>query len=331
MSKRHYFFLLDHMVVALKPDFRDGVTETTLECGLEPHADDMEVINLASRRHAILVTVDVKIIKKCRDFQDRSSRGCLYGLLMLPDGILIQRRILEDIKTGVNPQWLTCHQARRLAGHVRQGEVGFPIVYWKFGKREVQNGDEIMEKRSVLCLYYTVFNVEQCEGLKIRSAEPAENQPHVPPIEACEQIVAGWRGKPVIKHGGDCASYSKVFDSIRMPERTRFDGAEEYYSTLFHELTHSTGHSSRLNRSSLADFERFGDHNYSREELVAEMGAAFLAGYCGIENRTINNSAAYLANWLDALKNDSRMVLIAASQAQRAVDLILGICSDVTT
>jgi hypothetical protein len=101
MSKRHYFFLLDHMVVALKPDFRDGVTETTLECGLEPHADDMEVIDLASRRHAILVTVDVKIIKKCRDFQDRSSRQCLYGLLMLPDGILIQRRILEEIKTSV--------------------------------------------------------------------------------------------------------------------------------------------------------------------------------------------------------------------------------------
>ena len=89
------------MVVALKPDFRDGVTETTLECGLKPHADDMEVIDLASRRHAILVTVDVKIINKYRDFQGRSSRGCLYGLLMLPDGILIQRRILEEIKTGV--------------------------------------------------------------------------------------------------------------------------------------------------------------------------------------------------------------------------------------
>lgn len=224
-----------------------------------------------------------------------------------------------------NPQWLTCHQARRLAGYVRQGEVGFPIVYWKFGKREVQDGDEIMEKRSVLCLYYTVFNVEQCEGLKARSAEPAENQPHVQPIEGCEQIVAAWRGKPVIKHGGDHASYSNLLDSVQMPERDHFSSAEEYYSTLFHELTHSTGHRSRLNRSSLTDFERFGDQNYSREELVAEMGAAFLAGYCGIENRTINNSAAYLANWLDALKNDSRMVLVAASQAQKAADLILGV------
>ena len=224
-----------------------------------------------------------------------------------------------------NPQWLTFRQARQLDGHVRQGEVGLPIVYWKFGKREVEDDDEIMEKRSVLCLYYTVFNIEQCEGLKIRPAEPAEKQPQVQPLEACEQIVANWRGKPVIKHGGDCASYSKVLDYVQMPERTCFDSVEEYYSTLFHELTHSTGHPARLNRSSLTDFERFGDHNYSREELVAEMGAAFLAGYCGIENRTINNSAAYLANWLKALKDDSRMVLVAASQAQKAADLILGV------
>jgi antirestriction protein ArdC len=224
-----------------------------------------------------------------------------------------------------SPCWLTFRQARQLDGHVRQGEVGSPIVYWKFGRREVEDGDEIMEKRSVLCLYYTVFNVEQCEGLKIRPAEPTENQPQVQPIQACEQIVANWRGKPVIKHGGDFASYSKILDYVQMPERTCFDIGEEYYSTLFHELTHSTGHPARLNRSSLTDFERFGDHNYSREELVAEMGAAFLAGYCGIENRTIHNSAAYLANWLKALKNDSRIVLVAASQAQKAADLILGV------
>jgi antirestriction protein ArdC len=224
-----------------------------------------------------------------------------------------------------SPYWLTFRQARELNGHVRQGEVGFPVVYWKFGKREVQDGDELVEKPSVLCRYYTVFNVEQCEGLKIRPAEPAENQPQVQPIEACEQVVDAWLGKPMIRHGGDCASYSKVLDSVQMPERTSFDSVEEYYSTLFHELTHSTGHLTRLNRSTLTDFERFGDQNYSREELVAEMGAAFLAGYCGIDNLTINNSAAYLANWLDTLKNDSRMVLVAASQAQKAADLILGV------
>jgi len=224
-----------------------------------------------------------------------------------------------------SPCWLTYRQARELGGHVRQGEVGLPVVYWKFGTREVQDGDETIEKKSVLCRYYTVFNLEQCEGLKIRPAESAENQPQVQPIEACEQVVDEWLSKPMIGHGGDHASYSKALDCVQMPERKCFDRVEEYYSTLFHELTHSTGHPTRLNRSTLTDFERFGDQNYSREELVAEMGAAFLAGYWGIDNRTINNSAAYLANWLDALKNDSRLVLVAASQAQKAADLILGV------
>ena len=157
-----------------------------------------------------------------------------------------------------------------------------------------------------------------------RKSEPTENQPQVQPIETCERVVDEWLGRPTIKNGGDYASYSKVLDCVQMPGRACFDNVEEYYSTLFHELTHSTGHPTRLNRSSLVDFERFGDHNYSRYELVAEMGAAFLAAYCGIENRTLDNSAAYLANWLDALKNDSRLVLVAASQAQKAADLILG-------
>jgi antirestriction protein ArdC len=222
-----------------------------------------------------------------------------------------------------SPCYLTFRQARELDGCVRQGEVGFPVVYWKFGKRELLDGDEIIEKPSVLCRYYTVFNVEQCDGLRLHPAQPLEAQPQVQPNEACEQVVDAWLNKPMIRHGGDHASYSKTVDCIQMPERTCFNSVEEYYSTLFHELTHSTGHPTRLNRSTLTDFERFGDQHYSREELVAEMGAAFLAGFCGIVNQTINNSAAYLANWLEALKSDSRIVLIAAGQAQKAADLIL--------
>jgi len=229
-----------------------------------------------------------------------------------------------------SPYWLTFRQAKELGGHVRQGETGFPVVYWKFGTREVQDGDEIIEKKSVLCRYYILFNEEQCADLRVRPARPLEDSPQIGPIEACEQVVSGWHARPVIHHHGDAASYNKVTDVVQMPNRSCFDGAEEYYSTLFHELVHSTGHPGRLNRSTLTDFERFGDEIYSREELVAEMGAAFLAGFCGIENRTINNSAAYLSSWLEALKNDHRMVLIAASQAQKAADLILGVArSDV--
>ncbi|HTA22644.1 MAG TPA: zincin-like metallopeptidase domain-containing protein [Terriglobales bacterium] len=223
-----------------------------------------------------------------------------------------------------SPYWLTFRQAGELKGHVRKGEKGLPVVYWKFGTREVQDGDETVEKTSVLCRFYTVFNIDQCEGI---SAPEKLTEPtlEVKPIDACERIVNGWVEKPAIQHGGDRASYHKITDCVRMPNTTAFESMEEYYSTLFHELTHSTGHPTRLNRSTLMDAESFGDQNYSREELVAEMGAAFLAGYCGIESRTINNSSSYLANWLDALKNDSRMVLVAASQAQKAADLILGV------
>ncbi len=219
-----------------------------------------------------------------------------------------------------SPYWLSFRQARELGGHVREGEKGLPVVYWKFENREIEEGDELIEKRSVLCRYFTVFNAEQCEGLP---EHQLMEEPQIPPIDACERVLADWVHKPAIKHGAECASYNKVSDCIQMPDRNSFETAAEYYSTAFHEAIHSTGHPSRLNRSTLTDFEQYGDSKYSLEELVAEMGAAFLAGYCGISDTTLNNSAAYLANWLGALRNDSRMILIAASQAQRAADLIL--------
>jgi antirestriction protein ArdC len=222
-----------------------------------------------------------------------------------------------------SPYWLTVRQANELGGHVRKGEKGTPVVFWKFGKREVQDGDEIIEKPSVLCRYYTVFNFSQCEGLRIQPAQATEPLPHIEAIENCEQVVTQWLGKPAIRYGSSHAAYSKMHDLVQMPDLASFDSAEEFYSTLFHELTHSTGHPLRLNRATLTEFERFGDEQYSAEELVAEMGAAFLCGFSGIENKTINNSAAYLRTWLEVLKKDPRLVLVAAGQAQKATDLIL--------
>lgn len=223
-----------------------------------------------------------------------------------------------------SPYWLTFRQAKELGGHIRKGEKGLPVVFWKFGSREVQDGDEVVQKSTVLCRYYTCFNVAQCEGLRVQPVKEVPDAPPISPIEECEQVVSGWQAKPTIHEGANQACYHKGLDQVAMPDRTCFDNSEEFYSTLFHELVHSTGHPARLNRSTLTDFERFGDENYSREELIAEMGAAFLSGYCGIENRTIENSASYLANWLKVLKSDSRLVLIAASQAQKAADMILG-------
>jgi antirestriction protein ArdC len=222
-----------------------------------------------------------------------------------------------------SPYWLTFRQATELGGHVRSGQKGSPVVFWKFGTREVQDGEEIIERKSVLCRYYTVFNTSQCEGLPVQPDQATEPLPPINPIDNCDQIVTQWLDKPTIQHGSNRACYSKSLDLVQMPDRVSFDNAEEYYSTLFHELTHSTGHPHRLNRSTLATFERFGDEKYSAEELVAEMGAAFLCGLTGIENKTIRNSAAYLQSWLEVLKQDSRLVLVAAGQAQKATDLIL--------
>lgn len=240
---------------------------------------------------------------------DRPYRGINLWILMASD---------YD-----SPYWLTFKQATSLGGHVRPGEHGLPVVYWKFGTREVQDGDELIEKPTVLCRYYVVFNLEQCDGIPAPEAEP-KSRPELTPIEECERIVNRWAQRPDIQHGGDRASYSKLEDRVRIPDLDAFDSAEEFYSTLFHELVHSTGHPGRLNRSTLMDTETFGDENYSREELVAEMGAAFLCGITGIENRTINNSAAYLQSWLEAIKSDTRLVLVAAGQAQKAVDCIQG-------
>jgi len=134
--------------------------------------------------------------------------------------------------------------------------------------------------------------------------------------------------RPDIQYGGNRACYSVTLDYIKLPHQHTFLSSEEYYSTLFHELAHSTGHANRLARKSILEPSYFGSHEYSKEELVAEMGAAFLCGHAGIENITINNSAAYIQGWLKALKNDKTLLIHAAAQAQKASDYILNVQPD---
>ena len=225
-----------------------------------------------------------------------------------------------------SPYFLTFKQAQELGGNVCKGEKGLPVVYYQFDEYAKENKEtgETEKHGSVLVRYYTVFHVSQCENLQVTPVPPPDPHPDVPPIELCEQIIDAWTTKPTIKHGSDRASYHKTLDYISMPNRNAFESAEDYYGTLFHELSHSTGHPNRLNRSTLTDFEFFGDANYSKEELCAEMGALFLCGMTGIESKTLANSASYIAGWLKALRNDSKLVLVAAGQAQKATDLILG-------
>jgi len=215
--------------------------------------------------------------------------------------------------------WLTYRQAQMLSGNVKKGEHGSKVVFWKIDEYRKENSEtgEIENRKSILLRYYTVFNLEQCEGIK--SPEPA---PVINPIDQCESIVEQMPNHP--KFGQDSrACYRPSIDTVGMPARSAFHSAEEYYSTFFHELTHSTGHPSRVGREGIMNHNPFGSEDYSKEELVAEMGAAMLCGVTGIASRTLDNSAAYLQSWINKLKSDSRLIVSASSQAQKAADYIL--------
>ena len=223
-----------------------------------------------------------------------------------------------------SPFWLTFNQCKTLGGNVRKGEKATPVVFWRWieSKDEV-NQDTGEPKRIPFLRYYSVFNIQQCEGITPPEL-PADTTPK-DPIAAAEAIVAGYPDPPRITFGGTSAHYVPSLDTVNVPHRADFDSSESYYDTLFHELVHSTGHPTRLDRKSLTDTAaRFGSDPYAREELVAEIGAAFLCHEAGIDAPILDNEAAYtLASWLRRLKNDSKLVVIAASQAQKAAEHIL--------
>jgi len=222
-----------------------------------------------------------------------------------------------------SPYWLTFKQVNQLGGKVKKGEKSTIVVFWKPMEVEKEKEDGEIEMKTIPFLrYYRVFNVDQCEGLKGKVPE-TEINPDFQPIEACEKTINGMPKKPTIRHQEPRAYYNTLGDYVNMPHRTTFEKEEFYYSVLFHELGHSTGHKTRLARKGF-DEGAFGTASYSKEELVAEMTAAFLCGYHKIEQQTIKNTAAYIKGWLKKLNDDPKMVVLAAAQAQKAADFILG-------
>jgi antirestriction protein ArdC len=226
------------------------------------------------------------------------------------------------------PFWLTFKQAKELKGSVRKGEKGTQVVFYKQLRdpRENENaGDKEKERVSFVLCYYTVFNVEQCDGLTLPEIEQPVAKCEIETDENCESIVTGWANRPALHLTSETehrAYYRPGTDSVHMPSRSRFVDAPHYYSTLFHELVHSTGHASRLNRTFGA---HFGDELYSKEELVAEMGAAYLCAIAGIGNEhTDRNTTAYIQSWVSRLEEDNRLIVQAAANAQKAIDLIVG-------
>ena len=232
-----------------------------------------------------------------------------------------------------SPYWFTPKQVNHLDAHIRKGERVRWIHFWKFwtpGKGSEADEDESEKRKGFLIVRaYRVVNLDQCEGPGIktfrdkhRDAEPVRHDND--PIAACEAIVEGMPDRPDIRFGGDQACYRIRADVVDLPRRDAFVSSEAFYATLYHELTHSTGHPDRLNRKTLVDGTPFGSPTYSREELVAEMGAAFLCATAGIEDPTLQESASYIDGWLKCLRSDPKALLLAGAQAQKAADFIRG-------
>jgi len=219
--------------------------------------------------------------------------------------------------------WLTFKQAVKANGSIRKGEKSSLVVFWKqYQKKDRETGEEITLP---VLKHYNVFNAEQCEGIAPPDAAAIDpNAPPFVPLDQAVAIVEGYGDPPSFVEGGSRAFYRPSTDEVHLPEPVRFADRESYYATLFHEIVHSTGHSKRLNRGLDTDLAPFGSPDYSKEELVAEMGAAFLAAVAGISPPTIEQSAAYIDGWRSKLKGDKRLVVTAAGAAQKAADLILG-------
>lgn len=250
---------------------------------------------------------------RARGHRNALSGRPYRGINLLVLAITALERGFDD------PRWLTYRQAASRGSHVRRGEHGTQVVLWKWIERGDSNTDETDQRYPLLRLF-TVFNVTQYEDLVLPTHDAAV--PLDPLVEA-EAIAAGYKDGPPVTCDAESAYYIPARDEVHLPPRESFRDAHGYYATLFHELAHSTGHPSRLNRKGHQSAARFGSEIYSREELVAEFAAAFLGQEAGIDPSRVEQSAAYIASWLMALRDDRRLVVVAAGQAQRAADYIL--------
>lgn len=234
--------------------------------------------------------------------------------------------VTQKLYRGINQlllepgEYATWNQIKKAGGHVKKGAKSHMVTFWKL--IEVKNEEEEGVVETIPYLrYYRVFNIKDCEG--IESRRKVETFDH-DPIEEAEKIIEGYPDAPEITFAPGRAFYRPSDDIISIPEKSDFEQVEEYYSTIFHEMVHSTGHKKRLGRNGVTKLSAFGSHEYSKEELVAEIGAAMLCGLAGIEQETLDNSAAYVQGWLKKLEGDSKFIVSAASQAQKAADYIAG-------
>jgi antirestriction protein ArdC len=234
-------------------------------------------------------------------------------------------QLLCELYMMKNPEWthgywLTYKGAKAKGGNVRKGEKSQFVIFWKWIEKlaEDEEGHEYDESFPIL-RYYRVFNVAQCEGIEI----PETNGIEYDPNEKAEELINNYPGPaPSIEYGGNSAYYMPPKDHVQIPKAEKFVDMNAYYATIFHELTHSTGHENRLNREEIKNVDAMRGESYSKEELVAELGSAMLSAVTGIDPSTRERAASYINHWRQKLTEDNKLIVMAASRAGKAADYI---------
>lgn len=248
-----------------------------------------------------------------------SKNGAYNRVSMKPYSVLNQMLLQHSGEYATFKQWT---EAR---GHIRKGARSEIVTFWKMQLVEEEEEDGTKVKKQIpLLRYYNVFHISQVDGVEPK--EKMELQEHEP-IEEAERIKQEYIEREhlqIYEKITDKAFYTPTFDYIEVPCKEQYEHIEEFYSTLFHEMVHSTGHYNRLNRLESGASTRFGSATYSKEELTAEIGSAMILNRLGIETeKTFKNSTAYVQNWLQVLRNDNKFIISASSKSEKAVKYIL--------
>ena len=232
--------------------------------------------------------------------------------------------VLNQLLLPQAGEYVTYRQAIEEGHPVKKGEKASMVYFFKFIDAE---DEETGEKKQIpLLKYYSIFHISQCDSMKPRFASSVSVHSDLQPDKRAEQILQDYidrSGVTLKREESDRAYYSPAQDLIVVPQISQFKDLAEFYSTVYHEAVHSTGHPSRLNR--ITDIANFGSESYSKEECLAELGASYLVNAAGLEtSSSFSNSAAYIKNWLYVLRDDKRFIVSAAGKAEKAVRLILG-------
>ena len=232
----------------------------------------------------------------------------------------------DELMDDISGEWVTFKQAADRGGNVKKGQHGRKVVFFSMVPQKDEDGNETGKLIPVIS-WSTVFKISQCEGVEQKFHTDCGTLYDFDANQTADEVADSYisrEGIKLVKRHSDRACYSPVTDTVTIPLPEQFKNNAEYYSTLFHELTHSTGHPKRLDR--IVKTAAFGDQDYSIEELVAEIGSASILATLGVENeRTFRNSTAYIQGWLKALRNDKRLIVTASAKAEKAIKLIFGI------